>query len=81
MTTQELPEMRDTSFLAGLRYWLIRWLAGRDSLLVNAQLDHRGCVLTVPALIAGNVIRPGAKLLVLHPDGEMSLGEERPQHE
>jgi hypothetical protein len=63
--------------LLALRYWCIRRLAGRASLLVNAELDWRGCVLTVPAYVADNVFRPGAKFSVIAEDGQvMTLADE-----
>ena len=59
-----------------VRYWLIRKLARGDGVLLNAELDDRGCVLATPALISGNVFRPGLKVLVRTEDGQLlALGE------
>ena len=61
-----------------IRYWLIRKLARRDGVLLNAELDERGCVLSTPALISGNVFRPGLKVLVRTEDGQLlTLGEAK----
>ncbi len=52
-----------------IRYWLIRKIAGKHSVLLNAKLDGDGCTLRVPALVAGNTFHPGVRLNVVDEEG------------
>ncbi len=54
-----------------IRYWLIRRLAGSSSILLNAHLDGRGCILPTPALVAGCVLLSGTKLFFRTEEGAL----------